>query len=230
MLTLVTYPPAFDQPSASPFCVKAMYLLNLSGLPWRRQNTPDPRNWPKGKLPALWVKDEIIGDSDNIRIWLEQSGTEFDPSLSDLDKATSRAFIRMAEEHMYFHILLDRWGNDAVWPCVRDTYFASIPSVVRNFVTHRIRRGVLNGMNSQGLGRLTGQERMERVEPDLQAISHRLWHGPFLFGAKPTAADASVAPMLAAMAATPGKTKMSQRVATDEILTAYTARVAQAMG
>jgi len=230
MLTLVTYPPAFDQPSASPFCVKAMYLLNLSGLAWQRQDTPDPRNWPKGKLPALWVEDEIIGDSDNIRTWLEQNGTEFDPSLSDLDKATSRAFIRMAEEHMYFHILLDRWGNDAVWPVIRDTFFTGIPSVVRNFVTHRIRRSVLNGMNSQGLGRLTEQERMERVEPDLQAISHRLWQGPFLFGAKPTAADASVAPMLAAMAATPGKTEMSQRVATDEILTGYTARVAQAMG
>jgi len=230
MLTLVTYPPAFDQPSASPFCVKAMYLLNLSGLAWQRQDTPDPRNWPKDKLPALWVEDEIIGDSDNIRTWLEQNGTEFDPSLSDLDKATSRAFIRMAEEHMYFHILLDRWGNDAVWPVIRDTFFTGIPSVVRNFVTHRIRRSVLNGMNSQGLGRLTEQERMERVEPDLQTISHRLWQGPFLFGAKPTAADASVAPMLAAMAATPGKTEMSQRVATDEILTGYTARVAQAMG
>jgi len=230
MLTLVTYPPAFDQPSASPFCVKAMYLLNLSGLPWQRQDTADPRNWPKGKLPALWVKDEIIGDSDNIRRWLEQKGSEFDAGLSDLDKATSRAFIRMVEEHMYFHILLDRWGNDAVWPSIRDTYFASIPSVFRKFVTRRIRRGVLNGMNSQGLGRLTGQERMARVEPDLQAIGHRLWHGPFLFGANPTAADASVAPMLAAMAATPGHTEMSQRVATDEILTSYMARAAKAMG
>ncbi|MFL4469449.1 glutathione S-transferase family protein [Tateyamaria armeniaca] len=230
MLTLITYPPAFGQPSASPFCVKAMYLLNHSGQKWQRQDTPDPRNWPKGKLPALWIKDEIIGDSDNIRTWLEQNGAEFDGSLSDLDRATSRAFIRMAEEHLYFHIMLDRWGDDTVWPIVRDTYFASIPSLPRRIITRGLRRTVLKGMQTQGLGRLTATERLARVEPDLQAITHRLWQGPFLFGSTPTAADASVAPMLAAMAATPGETALSQRVKNDEILSAYVTRTSEAFG
>lgn len=230
MLTLITYPPAFQQLSASPFCVKAMYLLNFSGMEWQREDTSDPRNWPKGKLPALWVKDEIIGDSDNIRDWLERNGAEFDTGLSDLDRATSRAFIRMAEEHLYFHILMDRWGDDAVWPFVRDTYFAAMPTIMRRIVTRPIRRSVLKGMHSQGLGRLTAKERLNRVEPDLQAITDRLWQGPFLFGAKPTAADASVAPMLGAMAATPGGTALSSRLRNDEILSSYVQRVTKALG
>ncbi|WP_299728616.1 glutathione S-transferase family protein [uncultured Tateyamaria sp.] len=230
MLTLITYPPAFDQLSASPFCVKAMYLLNLSGMSWQRDDTPDPRNWPKGKLPALWVKDEIIGDSENIRAWLERNGAEFDKGLSDLDRAASRAFIRMAEEHLYFHILLDRWGDDRVWSIVRDTYFAAIPTLLRKIITRPMRRAVLHGMHSQGLGRLTEAERLDRVEPDLQAITDRLWQGPFLFGNQPTAADASVAPMLAAMAATPCDTALSMRMRSDEILTNYVQRVAEALG
>lgn len=230
MLTLVTYPPAFGQPSGSPFCVKALYLLNLSGLPWQRKDTADPRNWPKGKLPALWVDDEIIGDSDNIRAWLEERGARFDAGLSDLDRATSRAFIRMAEEHMYFHIVMDRWGDKAVWPLVRDTYFAAIPVFLRKVITRGIRRMLLRGMDTQGLGRLTAGERLERIEPDLKAISDRLWHGPFLFGQTPSAADASVAAMLGAMASTPGGTALSRRVQQDVMLVDYMRRVQVALG
>lgn len=230
MLTLVTYPPAFGQPSASPFCVKAAYLLNMAGQTWQQHNTHDPRKWPNGKLPALETKTEIIGDSDNIRGYLERNGTCFDKGLSDLDRATSRAFIRMAEEHLYFHILLDRWGNDDIWPSVRDVYFSEMPKLPRKFIAGNIRRAVLKGMYSQGLGRLTPTERMARVEPDLQAICDRLWQGPYLFGASPSAADASVAPMLAAMAATPGDTVLSRRIRQDPILSAYIDRVAEAIG
>ncbi|MEM6372001.1 MAG: glutathione S-transferase family protein [Pseudomonadota bacterium] len=230
MLTLITYPAAFGEPSASPFCVKAIYLLNLSGHTWQREDTADPRAWPKGKLPAIQQDDEIIGDSDNIRTWLEGKGAQFDGGLSEIDRATSRAFIRMAEEHLYFHVLLDRWDNDAVWPSIRDTYFSAIPPLIRNLVTGRMRRAVVKGMLTQGLGRLSPEERMQRVEPDLQAIAARLWPGPFLFGSEPSAADASVAPMLAAMAATPCDTAMSRRIKQDDILADYIERVANALG
>ncbi|MEO0667832.1 MAG: glutathione S-transferase family protein [Pseudomonadota bacterium] len=230
MLTLITYTPAFGQPSASPFCVKAMYLLNMAGVPWQRHDTNDPRKWPHAKLPAIQSDTEMIGDSDNIRAYLEEQGADFDPGLSEVQRATSRAFIRMVEEHMYFHILLDRWGDDAVWPSVRDTYFASIPKWLRPLVTGRIRKIVLQGMQSQGLGRLTAGERLDRIEPDLQAIATHLWQGQFLFGDTPTAADASVAAMLGAMAGTPGGTALSRRMKEDLILSRYVARVAEALG
>ena len=229
MITLVTFAPLFGQPAASPFCVKAIWLLNMSGQPWEREDTADPRKMPKGKLPAIRNNNALIHDSDNIRAHLESLGTDFDAGLSDMEKATSRALIRMAEEHMYFHIVMDRWGDDTVWPIIRDTYFESIPRLLRGVITNKLRKACMQGMDRQGLGRLTPQERITRIEPDLQAITTRLWHGAFMFGNRPTAADASVAAMLANMRATPGKTLLKTRISEDEILCRYIDRMAAAM-
>ena len=230
MITLITYAPALGEPASSPFCVKAIWLLNMAGLPWQRRDTADPRKMPKQKLPAIEVEDQLIWDSDNIRTYLESQGASFDEGLSEMERATSRAFIRMAEEHMYFHVVLARWGDDAVWPLIRETYFADIPTILRKAVTHGLRKSVLKGADFQGLGRLTPQERLERLEPDLQAITTRLWHGRFLFGDHPTAADASVAAMLGALRATPGTGPAKMRVAEDEILCRYIDRCADTMG
>lgn len=229
MITLITYAPAFGQTAASPFCVKAIWLLNMSGQEWQRKDSMDPRQMPKQKLPVIRIDDTLIHDSDNIRAYLEQQGADFDAGLSDMEKATSRAFIRMAEEHLYFHCVMQRWGEDHIWPTIRDHYFSAIPKVLRGFITNKIRKACLQGMHGQGLGRLTPNERMQKIEPDLQAITTRLWHGKFLFGDQPTAADASVAPMLAAMRATPGKTLLKTRIAEDEILCRYLDRSEDAM-
>lgn len=229
MITLLTYPAGFGAPAASPFCVKAIWLLDMSGQSWTRQDIADPRSMPKQKLPAIRDENTLIEDSDNIRAYLEQRGADFDAGLSDMEKATSRAFIRMAEEHMYFHIVMDRWGDDDVWPLIREEYFQMIPKVLRGFVTNKLRKTCLKGMHAQGLGRLTPAERLARIEPDLQAITVRLWHGAFLFGDQPTAADASVAAMLQNMRATPGKTLLKTRIAEDEILCRYIDRMEDRM-
>lgn len=229
MITLITFRPAFDEPSASPFCTKAIWLLNMAGVSWSRRDVDDPRPYPRAKLPAVDVDGQVIPDSDNIRAYLESLGHDFDAGLSDLDRATSRAFIRMAEEHMYFHIVLDRWGDDTVWPIVRDTYFHAIPKLLRGLVTRKLRRACLQGMDRHGLGRLTPQERLDKLEPDLQAITTRLWHGCFLFGDRPTAADASVAAMLSNMMATPGQTLLRARITGDDVLRGYVDRMKAAM-
>lgn len=230
MITLVTYPAQFGTASASPFCVKAMYLLNMSGLAWTRQDTNDPRAWPNGKLPAIQVGTDIIGDSEGIRAYLETQGADLDPGLSDLDKANARAFTRMAEEHMYFVLLLDRWADPDVWPAIRDAYFVEIPKPVRGLIAGKLRRGLLAGMRAQGLGRLSAEARLARVEQDLNAITQRLWQGPFLFGSRPTSADASVGAMLQAMAATPVATPLSRRVGDDPVLRAYLDRITDQLG
>lgn len=225
MITLLTYPSVPGQFAASPFCTKAALLLTLSGHPWQRDDLLDPRKMPYGKLPAVRVEKQIIADSDRIRAYLENTGTDFDAGLSDTDKSTARAFIRMAEEHMYFHLLLDRWGNDAVWPSIRDTYFAAVPGVLRGLIAGRLRKELLRGMRTQGLGRFTQAERMERIELDLQAIAIRLRQAPFLFGEVPTGADCSLGPMISACIASPLPTPLSQRVSQDKVLAAYAARM-----
>ncbi len=191
---------------------------------------PDPRKMPYGKLPALRVADRIIADSDNIRAYLEQQGHDFDAGLSKTDRATSRAFIRMAEEHMYFHQVMDRWAVDANWEKVRVELFNVIPRMVRGIVARKLRKNLLRSMHGQGIGRFNAQERLARIEPDFQAIAAHLQDGGFLFGAHPTAADASVAAVLGGIAASPTPTPLSQRVQKDAVLSAYVARCKQVMG
>lgn len=226
MITLLTFAPSFGQPASSPFCVKAMMLLNMAGAEWTSEIYADPRKMPYGKLPAIRVNGEVIADSDNIRAWLEVQGADFNQGLTKAEIAYSRALIRMAEEHLYFHVMHDRWGDDAVWPTIRDAYFGMIPRPIRGVVTRQIRKPVLASLKQMGIGRFTPEERLARAEPDLKAIADLLT-GPFLFGDKLTAADVCVAPQLAGMMATPVPTLLGDRVRGDRVLAAYVARVSE---
>ena len=232
MITLITYPGLEGELSLSPFCTKAVYLLMLSGQSWHREDTNDPRKMPKQKLPAIRTADgQIIGDSDQIRLYLEARGADFQPGLTDIQKAVSRSWIRLAEEHLYFHLVLDRWGRDDVWPVIRETYFKEIPRLLRKPIANGLRNTLIKGLRAQGLGRLTSEERLDRVEQDLQAISAVLWEGSFLMGAQVTLADLSVAPMLRGMRTTPVDTPLTLRIRQDPVLSDYIDRVhAAALG
>lgn len=229
MLTLLTYPSGFNKFSNSAFCVKAAYFLALSGQPWRREDTLDPRKMPYSKLPVLRTDERLIADSDSIRFWLESKGADFEPGLSDMQKANSQALIRMAEDSWYFHVVQDRWGNDAIWPTVRDALFGQIPALLRRPITSKIRKTVLQGLNVQGISRFSERDRMDRIERDFQAIHTYLGQSPFLMGDRPTAADLSVAPMLDGMRNTPGQSLLSRRVSQDKVITDYLDRIEQAI-
>lgn len=83
MLTLLTYPSAFGLFSASPFCVKTAYMLQLAGLHWRRSDMVDPRQMPHSKLPVLRTPERLVPDSDQIRDWLEAQGAKFDGAMPE---------------------------------------------------------------------------------------------------------------------------------------------------
>ncbi|MEL6841499.1 MAG: glutathione S-transferase family protein [Pseudomonadota bacterium] len=227
MITLITYQAGFGQLSYSPFCVKAIWLLQAAGVAWQREDNNDPRKFPHAKLPAIRTPDGVIGDSHNIQSYLEGQGANFWGDVTD--RSTGHAFIRMAEEHMYFHLLLDRWANDDIWAIIRDKYFADVPKLVRKPVTGFIRKAVLKGADAQGLGRFTPAERLDRIEPDLVAIAARLQNHPYLMGAQISLPDYSVAAMLCGMLAAPLSTPLKERVAQDAILSDYATRVADRM-
>jgi len=230
MLTLITYPGGFGQPSASPFCVKAMYLLNMSGQLWQAEFSNDPRKAPQAKFPVLRTQHGLVHDSNQIQTYLEDNGAQFNTHLSEAQKAVAHTLVRMTEEHMYFILVLDRWERMDVWPTIRDHYFKEIPSTLRGFITGGLRKSLIKGMKTQGLGRMTWEERMARVEQDLSAISTTLGDKPFLFGDQPCAADASAAAVLGAMRATPVATPLSRRLGDDALLSAYIDRADTAMG
>jgi len=119
MLRLVVFAPALGAPSASPFCTKALCLLEMAGVKYERI-IGDSRKSPKKKLPVLKDGDRQIADSDAIRAYLEETlPFDFDAGLSAEDRAISRAFIRLTEEHLYFAVVSERWMNDHNWARVK---------------------------------------------------------------------------------------------------------------
>lgn len=229
MLKLVTFAPAFGAPSASPFGVKAICLLKLAGADYEMV-AGDPRKAPKAKLPMLVDGDTTIPDSEDIRRYLEQKfNVDFDAGLSPEQRATSRAIIRMCDEHLYFALVCDRWLVDANWEIVREKFFGMIPKPMRGFITKKIRQKVRDNMYAQGMGRHSVEEQFARADMDIKAIVTLLGDKPFLFGDAPTAADASAAPVIASMAGSPTETMLSKRVNTDTPLMAYLERVREAL-
>ncbi len=228
MLNLLTFDSHFNQPGGSPFCLKAICLLNMSGQDWK-SSLADVRKMPKAKLPVLKVGKELIPDSENIRAYLEQKGADFDKGLSDSERAASQGFIRMAEEHLYFHLVADRWMRDDMWPILRDTFFDMIPKPMRGIITNKIRKNLRAGLYAQGIGRFSEAERATRVAKDLAAIKLQLGDKPYLFGDAPTAADASVCPVLSGLESIPLSTEVSNLVKEDKVLTDYIARMRAAL-
>jgi len=229
MLTLLTYPAGLGQFSLSPFCVKAAYFLTAAGVDWQREDLNDPRKMPMQKLPVLRTPQRLVADSEAIRHYLEANGATFDAGLSDLQVAQSGLMVRAAEEHLYFHLVMDRWLNDAIWPKIREIYFNEIPALLRRPVSNGLRNGLRRGLTTQGLARYSQSERFARADADLTAIATILGDQAFLFGATPTAADFSIGAILGAMRVSPGQTQLSDRVAQDSSLAPYLDRLDTAL-
>lgn len=221
MITLLTFPASFNCPSHSPYCVKAMCLLQMAGEAWQPEYHDDPRKMPYGKLPVARIEGVTVPDSSNIQRALEARGAAFFEGLSSREKAQAHAVQRMAEESLSFGLIHARWMLDDNWMIVRDVFFASIPRAIRGFVTNRLRNSLRNGLMAHGFGRLSDADRRKVLEADLAAIETLLADGPFLFGSLPTAADASVLPLVDMMASLPADGWLRQRIRSSDLLMGY---------
>lgn len=109
MLTLLTFPGSFGQPSHSPYCVKAMCLLEMAGVQWQPEYLDNPSKMPMGKLPVLRDGEKLIPDSAHIQAHLEQAGADFYPGLTTQERAQAHAFVRLAEDSLSVHLVYGRW-------------------------------------------------------------------------------------------------------------------------
>ncbi|MCF6305252.1 MAG: glutathione S-transferase family protein [Rhodobacteraceae bacterium] len=230
MLKLITFPPAFGAPSMSPFGTKVMCLLNMSGAEWQVHYAGDTRKSPKKKLPVLKDGDKIIPDSNAIRAYLEQKlDFDFDAGLSAEQRATSHMLIKMLEEHTYFIGLVERWSSEDNWQIMRRKMFENAPKWMEILLANKIRKKMLAQAYAQGMARHSEKERLQLAKADMAAIRTVLGDKDFLFGAAPTAADATAVPFLITMAHMPAATKISKHFAADKTLMDYVERGKAAM-
>jgi glutathione S-transferase len=197
MITLYTFGPAFGLPDPSPFVMKAEVLLKMSGLPYRTDTTGFKRA-PKGKLPYIKDGDVTIADSTFIRLYLQRRyGIDLDAGLSPAERAIAWAFEKMCEEHLYFTIVHARWIIDENFDLGPRHFFAKVPAPLRPLIIAMVRRQVRRDLKGQGIGRHSEEDICQLAVRDLGAIADFLGDKPYLMGAAPCAADATVLAFLA---------------------------------
>lgn len=230
MLKLLSFAPGFGEPSASAFCVKSMCDLTMAGLDWAPDFAADPRKAPKKKLPVLIDGEKVIADSGAIRDHLRaRYGHDPDKGLSEGERAVAHAVTRMVEEHLYFAGVYDRWARDDNFALVRNAFFSNLPAPLRALVPWLVRRQILAAMHGQGMSRHSEAEIAARARADVGAIVALLGDRPFLFGDRPTGADAAVGPMLSALGGGPNDTPCRAAVAGNPAAMAYVGRVRAAI-
>lgn len=225
MLTLFTFGPAFGLPDASPFVTKAEVLLKMAGVPYRTDSSGFGKA-PKGKLPYIDDKGIVIADSTFIRLYLQRRyGVDFDADLSAAQRAVAWAFEKLCEEHLYFALLHARWLIDENFDAGPRRFFDGAPAPLRPVIAAVARRQVRRDARGQGIGRHTEDEIAQLAARDLGAIADFIGDKPFLMGATPCAADASVFAMVAAAMAPVFKTPIRIAAELQPNLVAYRDRL-----
>ena len=197
MIQLHAFGPNFGLPDPSPFCMKVMVLLKMAGQDYKLADG-DPRKAPKGKTPWIVDEGESVPDSTFIRLHLEQKyGVDFDPGLSDSDKAVAWAFERLCEDHLYWAMLSERWTVTENFEAGPRVFFDVIPMPLRYVVISMVRRQMTRDIRGHGFGRHPRSEQMQLAKRSVDALAAQLGDKPFLMGDQPASVDAIAFPTVA---------------------------------
>ncbi|MEP1884930.1 MAG: glutathione S-transferase family protein [Marinomonas sp.] len=228
-MKLITFHGDDKLPSFSPFCLKAMCLLEMAGQEWEPEYIQDLSTMPLGRVPVLRLQDELIPDSHHIQEHLERNGFDFNPGLTASDKATSHALVRMTEESLRLGLVHDRWLDEKVWPEMRGSFFAAVPDQMRNEVAAQVQDQVRAGLTSHGIAQFQPDDRVRRLNKDMIALEHQLSGKAFLFGDEPSAADATIAPVLDMILGLPAPTALRAAAESFHVFAPYVSRTREAI-
>jgi glutathione S-transferase len=201
MITLQTFGPGMGLPEASPFVLKTLIQMKMSGLDFEvKSGMSGFRKAPKGKLPFITDGGKVIADSTLIQDHLERTyGIDFDRGHDARDRAIAYGIQKMLEESVYFALVQRRWIRPDGWAVVQKELLGGIPGFVAWFIVPRLQKKVAATLHAQGTGRHTDAEIDMIAERGFKAVADLMGDRPWLLGDAPCAADATaLAFMLAA--------------------------------
>jgi glutathione S-transferase len=217
-IVLYGFGPGFGLPEISPFVTKTEVQLKMAGLDYTKEcSRPDAS--PKGQLPFVSDKGELIADSTFIRGHIEKSyGFDFDAGLDPRQRAEAWAIERMLENHLNSAMAYQRWlvpENFAKGPS------ALIPAPAHKEILGRIEAA----MKAQGIARHTAPEIVELGDRSLNALSLLLAQKPFVMGECPTGVDAIAVAELVGVLTPYFSSPLRARAETYPNLVSYAARM-----
>ena len=149
---LQVFGPYFGLPDPSPFCMKAMVLLKLSGLDYQTE-AGDVRKAPKRKFPVLIDNGKTIADTTFIRFHLENTyGIDFDAGLSDEQRGIAWMAEKLCEDHIYWIAMSERWMDENNFKRGPAKFFEDIPQPMRAGITWMVRRDIRRALHGHGIG------------------------------------------------------------------------------
>ena len=182
MIDLYQFPPLFNVPNLSPFCMKVEGFLRIADIPFQSIYCRDTRQAPKGKLPFIRDNGISIGDSELIMDYLE-SKLDFrvDGHLDSQQQAAHHAAIRMLDEHLYWALVYSRWIDEHNWPSLKARLLAEVPPPLSTVIGWQLQRKVRQQLYAQGLGRHNREEIYAKAGKDIAQLSALLgdhkWFG-----------------------------------------------------
>lgn len=182
MIDLYQFPPAFDTPNLSPFCMKLEAFLRIADIPFQIMPCKDPDMGPKGKLPFIRDNGVMLGDTELIMDYLE-SKLDFrvDGHLTSQQQAIQHACIRMLDEHLYWALIYSRWIDEVNWETLRQRLFGEIPPPLSSIAANKARKQMRRQLEAQGLGLHSREEIYSKAIKDLESLSALLgdkkWFG-----------------------------------------------------
>lgn len=192
MLQLHVFGPAFGLPDPSPFCIKGIILMEMSGLPYRRVQG-NLRKAPKGKFPVLHDDGAVIPDTSFIRLHLElKHGVDFDKGLSAEQRGVAWAVEKMLEDHLYWLVVHERWANPTNFDRGPRRFFDAVPAPLRPLVIAMVKRQVRRNLHGHGIGRHSDAERLALAQRALASLAGLLGGKPYLTGPDPCGGDAAL--------------------------------------
>lgn len=199
MITLYGAVPMWGLPDPSPFVTKAEVLIKMAGQPYERRMA-DFAKAPRGKVPYIKDGETIIPDSTLIRFHLEKTyGIDFNAGLTAQEAAIWWAVEKMCEDHLYWVMVMERWGIPANFEKGPKHFFDDVPAPIRPLITWMIARRVRRALHGQGASRYTVEDRRLLVERALSSIATLLEGRDFAGGDKPCGADATLFAFLQGM-------------------------------
>ena len=224
-ITLNVFAPFLGTPDSSPFVMKTMMLLKLAGRPYRVASG-NLGKAPKGRLPFIVDGGTAIADSTFIRLYLEKRyGIDFDAGLTSEQKAIAWAVQKMCEEHLVFALLHLRWADRANFRKGIARLFTIVPLPLRPFARALMRRRTVRRVVTQGMGEHSKEEITTLAVRDIDALATLLGDKPFLMGAKPCGADATVFGFVTALMTPELKSPIVAAALSHRNLVAYRDRV-----
>jgi len=189
-------------PDGSPFGLKMETYLRMADIKY--ENDFKYPSSPKGKTPWITVNGKDVSDSQLAIEYLEK---ELEKSLNDHLKpeeaAVARAFQVTLDDRFAWCLAIDRlvYGQGKVIMKILGPGLPG-PKFAHPLMMKLFKRGTVKSAHGHGIGRHSEEEVKKIGLADLKAFSEYLGNKPFLFGEKPSIADASLFGFLAQILST----------------------------